>query len=80
MRFITPRRIVIAGILAVAVCGVPLFNSLPPGIAASDASLLALVLSRVEISSPMAGEATIDPTAMMANLQLDLPVEQYDIF
>ena len=65
MRFVSRKRIVAAGILAAAACGLLIANALPSSVSAPRASVLV-------------GEATVSPFAMMMQAPHNLPVEQYD--
>ena len=65
MRSIPIKRIVVAGTLTVAACGLLLANVVPSSFSASTASVLA-------------GEVAISPLAMMTRAPRDLPVEHYD--
>jgi hypothetical protein len=65
MRFAPKKGMVVAGILAAAVCGLLITTVLPASTAAPMASVAA-------------GEATVSPFAMMMKAPRDLPSEQYD--
>ena len=65
MRFDQRKKLVAGGILVAAACGLLLANFAQPS------------LSR-PTSSNVAGEATVDPFALMRHAPLDLAAERYD--
>ena len=65
MRFAPKKKMIVAGIMAAAACGLLLTTVLPASTAAP----------RISVS-----EATVSPFAMMMKAPRDLPVEQYDAF
>jgi len=65
MRFAPKKKMIVAGIMAAAACGLLLTTVLP----ASTAAPRTIVT-----------EATVSPFAMMIKAPRDLPVEQYDAY
>jgi hypothetical protein len=65
MRFAS-KNIAVTGILAAAICGLLIANFAPASVSAP--------------STGIALEATVSPSALMAQAPLSLPVEQYDSF
>ena len=65
MRFAPKKKMIVAGIMAAAACGLLLTTVLPASTAAPRTS---------------ASEATVSPLAMMMKALRDLPVEQYDAY
>ena len=63
MRAVPMRKVVVAGVVAAAACGLLLTTLLP---------------SSASVPGARVDAASISPLAMMAQAPRDLPVEQYD--